>query len=70
MTGYYIRTFFKLFVGKHIRKSPLGRYRRKREDNIETDSKEMWLDMWLHLFNQVEKDWQGIVDTVLKLRIP
>ena len=35
------RSAFKILIGKPTGKRPLGRYRRKWEDNIRTDLKEI-----------------------------
>jgi hypothetical protein len=46
-----MRNVYKILVGKPDRKSPLGRTRRRCEDNIRIDLREIgWEDVdWIHL---------------------
>jgi hypothetical protein len=58
-------------VGKPEEKRPLGRYRRRREDNIRMDLREIgWGGMdWIDLA-QDRDQWRAVVNTVMKLRVP
>jgi hypothetical protein len=58
-------------VGKQEGKSSLGRPRRRWEDNIETDLREIvWGGMdWINLA-QDENQWRALVNTVMKFRVP
>jgi hypothetical protein len=57
-------------VGKPDRKRPLGRPRRKWEDNIKMDLREIgWGGMdWIDLA-QDRDQWRALVNTVMKLRV-
>jgi hypothetical protein len=52
-------------------KRRLGRPRRSRNDNIETDLREIgWGGMdWIHLA-QYRDQWRALVKTVMNLRVP
>jgi hypothetical protein len=56
-------------VGKPEGKKPLGRPRRRREDNIRMDLKETgWEGVdWIHLA-QDKDQWLVLMDTVLNLQ--
>ena len=58
-------------VGKPERKRPLGRPRRRWEDNIKMDIQEVGCgDMnWIELV-QNRGRWRALVNAVMKLRIP
>jgi hypothetical protein len=58
-------------VGKHKGKRPLGRPRRREEDNIKIDLQEVrWGDMnWIDLA-QDEDTWWPLVNAVMNLRVP
>jgi hypothetical protein len=58
-------------VGRPEGKRPLGRLRRKWEDNIKMDLREIEIDgaNWIQLAqNRVQ--WQAFVSTVMNLRVP
>jgi len=61
----------KVLVGKLERKRPLGRLRRRGEDNIRKDSKEIdWEGVdWIHLALSRGK-WRAVSNTVMNLRFP
>jgi hypothetical protein len=42
----YMRNAYKIVVGKSERKRPLGRHRRRWEDNIRTNLKEIGGKFW------------------------
>jgi hypothetical protein len=50
---------------------PLGRPRRRWEDNIKTDLREIgWRGMdWIHLAEDMNQ-WRTFVNTVMNLRFP
>jgi hypothetical protein len=66
-----MRNAYKIVVGKPEGKRPLGRPRRRWEDNIIMDLTEiMWevLD-WMHL--ALDRDqWRALLNTVMNLWIP
>jgi hypothetical protein len=58
-------------VGKPEGKRTLGRPRRRREDNIKIDFREIkWGGMdWIDLA-QDRDQWRALVNTVMNLRVP
>jgi hypothetical protein len=66
-----IRNANSVLVGKPERKRPLGRPRSRWEDNIRMDLREMeWEGVnWMHLA-QARDQWQVLVNTIMKLRVP
>jgi hypothetical protein len=65
------RNAYRILVGKPERKRPLGRTRRRWEDNIRMDLREIgWGDMdWIDLA-QDRHQWRALVNTVMNLRVP
>jgi hypothetical protein len=61
----------RIMVGKPERNRPLGRPRRKWEDNIRMNLREIgWGGMdWIDLA-QDKDQWRALVNTVMKLRVP
>jgi len=62
---------YRVLVGKPEGKRPLGRARRRWEDNIKMDLQEVGCgDMnWIELAQ--EKDsWRALVNVVMNLRVP
>jgi hypothetical protein len=61
---------YKILVGKHEGKRPLGRLRCRWEDNrvIRTHLREIWWDVvdWVHLTQDTEQ-WRDLVKTVMDL---
>jgi hypothetical protein len=57
-------------MGTHEGKKPLRRTRRRREDNITVDLKEIELEGvdWIDLAQDMEK-WRGLVKMVIRLGI-
>jgi hypothetical protein len=57
-------------VGKPEGKRPLGRPRRRWEENIKPDLRETGIDVanWIQLA-QDRVQWQAIVNTVMNLRV-
>jgi len=62
---------YKILVGRPEGKRPLGRLRRGSEDNIIMDLRNIGCEGldWMHLA-QDRDQWQAVVDTVMKLRVP
>ena len=64
------RGIYRVIVGKPEGKKPLGRLRRKWEDNIKMDLQEVgcggmdWIDL-----AQYRDRWLDLVNVVLKLRV-
>jgi hypothetical protein len=65
------RNTYRIFVGKPEGKRPLGGPRRKGEDNIMMDLREIgWGGMdWIDLA-QDRDQWRALVNTVMDLRVP
>ena len=61
----------KVLVGKHEGKRPLGRPRRRWEDNIKIDLREVGRGCgeWMELAQDRER-WRALVSTVMNLRVP
>jgi hypothetical protein len=62
---------YRILVGKPEGRTPLGRPRRKWEDNIKMDLREIgWRGMdWIHVA-QDRDQWRALVNTVMNLRVP
>jgi len=64
------RGVHRVLVGKPAGKRPLGRSRRRLEDNVKMDLQEVegegdWMELAL------DRDrWPAFVDTVMNLRVP
>jgi hypothetical protein len=65
------RGVYRILVGRPEYKRPLGRPRRRWEDNIKMDLKEIGIDeaKWIRLA-QDRVQWWVFVNTVMKLRVP
>ena len=65
------RSAFKILTGKPTGKRPLGRPRRRWEDNIRMDLEEIvisagnWVDS-----SQDRNDWRALLNAALNLRVP
>jgi hypothetical protein len=65
------RNAYRILVGKPEGKRPLGRSRRRWEDNIIIDLREIgrggmdWIDL-----DQDRDQWRALVNTVMNLRVP
>jgi len=65
-----MRGVFKVLVGKPEGKGPLGRPRRRWEDNIKMDCQEVGcggMD-WIELAEDRDR-WRALVNAVMKLRV-
>jgi hypothetical protein len=64
------RNAYRILVGKPEGKRPLGRPRRRWEDNIRMDLREIrwggmdWIDQ-----DQDRDQWRALVNTVMNLRV-
>jgi hypothetical protein len=65
------RGFCRVLVGRPEGKRPLGRRRRRWEDNIKVDIRETGIDLanWIQLA-QDRIQWPVFVNTVMNLRVP
>jgi hypothetical protein len=65
------RGVYRILVGRPKGKGPLGRPRRRWEDNIKMDLREIGIDgaNWIQLA-QDRVQWRTFVDTVMNLRFP
>jgi hypothetical protein len=65
------RIFYRVFVGRPEGKRPLGRPRRRLEDNIKMDLREIGIDgmNWIRLIQDRVRLW-AFVNTVMNLRVP
>ena len=65
------RGVHRVLVGKPEGKRPLGRPRRRCEDNIKMDLQEVGGSCgdWMELAQDRDR-WQALVSTVMKFRVP
>jgi hypothetical protein len=65
------RGVYRILIGRPEGKRPLGRSRRRWEDNIEMDLREIGIDgaIWIQLA-QDRVQWRACVNTVMNLRVP
>jgi hypothetical protein len=65
------RGAYRALVGKREGKRPLGRPRRRWEDNIKMDLREVgWGGMdWINLAHDRDR-WRALVSAVMNLRVP
>jgi hypothetical protein len=65
------RGVYRVLVGRPESKRPLERPRRRWEDNIEMDLREIRIDgaNWIRLV-QDRVHWRAYVNTVMNLRVP
>ena len=65
------RGVHRVLVGKPERKRPMGRPRRRWEDNIKMDLQEVegGCGDWMELAQDSER-WRTLVSTVMNLRVP
>jgi hypothetical protein len=66
-----VRGAYDILVGRPEGRRPLGRPRRRWEDNIKMDLREIGFgDMdWIH-WDQDRDRWRALVNTVMNLRVP
>ena len=60
----------RVLVGKHEGKRPLGRPRRRWEDNIKTDLQEVGCEGmdWIELAQDTDR-WRALLNAVMNLRV-
>jgi hypothetical protein len=65
------RGVYRILVGKPEGKRPIGRPRRRWEDNINADLQEVGCGCmdWIELAKDTER-WRAFVNAVMKLRVP
>jgi hypothetical protein len=65
------RGVYRVLVGRPEGKRPLGRPRRRWEDNIQIDLREIGIDEanWIRLALERVR-WRAFVHTVMNLRVP
>jgi hypothetical protein len=66
-----MRNVYKILIGKPEGKRPIGRSRRRREDNIRIGLRELgWKGVdWIHLAHDRDL-WRAGVNTIMNLRVP
>jgi hypothetical protein len=67
-----VRGAYNILVGRPEGRRPLGRPRRRWEDNIKLDLREIvgFRDVdWIHLAQDMDR-WRALVNTVMRLRVP
>ena len=66
-----VRVVHRVLVGKSEGKRPLGRPRRRWEDNIKMDLQEVGggCGNWMELAQDTDR-WRGLVTMVMNLRVP
>ena len=65
------RSTFKMLTGKHTRKRPLGRPRRRREENIRMDLEEIGINAGNWVDSAQDRNYlRALVNAALNLRVP
>jgi hypothetical protein len=64
------RSAYRALVRKHEGRRPLGRPRRRWDDNIKMDLREVgWGMDWINLARDRDR-WRAVVNAVMNLRVP
>ena len=65
------RSAFKMLIGKPTGKRPLGKPKRRWEDNIRIDLKEIGITAGNFVDSAQDRNyWRALVNTALNLRVP
>ena len=65
------RSAFKILTGKPTGKRPLGRPRRRWEDNIRMDLKEIGINTRNWFYSALDRDYyRALVNAALNLQVP
>ena len=65
------RSAFKILTGKPTGKRPLGRPRRRWEDNIKMDLEEMGINAWNWVDSAQDRNyWRALVNVAVNLLVP
>ena len=65
------RSAFKILTGKLTGESPLGRSRRRWEDNIRMDLEEIGINAGNWVDSAQDRDyWRALVNAALNLQVP
>jgi len=65
------RGVYRVLVGKPEGKRPLGRSRRRWEDNIKMDIEEVGCGVWIgSSWLRIGYRWRALVNAVMKLLVP
>ena len=65
------RSVFKILTGKPTGKRPVGRPRRRWEDNIRMDLEEIGINVGNWIDSAQDRDyWRALVNAALSLRVP
>jgi hypothetical protein len=66
-----MRDAYKILAGRTEGRKPLGRHKRRWEDNIRMDLRELgWEGVdWIRL-GQDRDQWRAVVNTVMNIRVP
>ena len=65
------RSALKILKGKPTGKRPLGRPRRRREDNIRMDLEEIGINAGNWVDSAQDRDyWRALVNAALNIRVP
>jgi hypothetical protein len=66
-----VRGAYNILVGRPEGRRPIGRPRRRWEDNIKMDLREIWFgDVdWIYLARDRDT-WRALVNTVMNIRVP
>ena len=65
------RSAFKILTGKPTGKRPLGRHRRRWEDNVRMDLEEIGINAGNWVDSAQDRNyWRALVNATLNLRVP